>query len=220
MDIIDYFKKNEIIEKSIFDVTTEHLITSKIKNNNKYYNSYYKTNLDDFIDCVDYKINLDFFKIVSNESKKYLDLFEPCCQSGLLSCFVYLNNPNISTYKGIDINEFAIKKAKDRTKKFFINENIFETKDLFEYNKQHEAIIGRYIINNSYNYPDNNFIEKIKQISNNLILIQAFQKNNKEKIKQYIDSLTKHGFITDILYPPIISNATKAMNFVLKAYKK
>ncbi|MFP4403283.1 MAG: hypothetical protein ACOC3X_01025 [Nanoarchaeota archaeon] len=224
MDLKEYFNKNNITKKDIKTATKEHINISKIMDDSIYYDLYYKSNLDDFIDSVDYDLNLDLFQIILNESKKYLDLFEPCCQSGLLGNFIYLNNnhKNNFSYNGIDINEIAINKAKRRAIHNSSNENIFTINDFFEYKKEHETIIGRYILNDKVNKINNKFIDKSKEISKNIITIQTFQDNlnYKQGILEYVAALKKHGFESDILNKPTKSNATNAINFILKAYKK
>ena len=169
MGIGDYFKENGIVPKGLYDITLEHINTTNISDDELYYDEFYRTSLDDFFECINFYPNRRLFTVISSAIKDFQDLFEPCCQSGIFGSYIARNHDG--TYKGIDINHLAIKKAKQRARQNNLDESIFQQESVFQYENKHEAIIGRHVINKKRTSVNSEMLEKICGISKNIILI-------------------------------------------------
>ncbi len=220
MEITDYFKENGIIPKGLYDITPEYVRITEIVDDDIYYNEYYKTNLDEFFECINFYPNKRLFSVISSAVKEFQDLFEPCCQSGIFGS--YIASDHNGTYKGIDINQLAIEKAKQRAKDNNLNENIFQQEEVFQYENKHEALIGRHVINKKRTSVNSEMLERICHISENIILIQTIYGNNDPKIilESYQQAFNQHNFSFELLNQPLKIPETASSSFVLKATQR
>jgi tRNA/tmRNA/rRNA uracil-C5-methylase (TrmA/RlmC/RlmD family) len=220
MEIGDYFKENKIVPKGLYDITLEYIQINKISDDDLYYNEYYQTNLDEFFECINFYPNRRLFEVISSAVKDFQDLFEPCCQSGIFGSYIAKNHPG--TYKGIDINQLAIKKAKQRAKDNNLNESIFQQENVFQYGNIHEAIIGRHVINKKRTSINDEMLEKICNISKNIILVQTIYGNSSSKtvLESYQQAFNQHNFSFELLNQPLKIPETDSSSFVLKATQR
>jgi hypothetical protein len=170
MSIKEYLASCGIEHKTLDDSTPEQQVTGKIMDEELYYDMFYENGVDHLIDCVDYGINLEIFTALSREAKKYQDIFEPCCRSGILGGYLALNNPH---YHGMDINPVAITRAQDLARRHGLYELIFEEGDVLMYERKHEAVIGRFVAHNWNRTIDNDMIKALCRISPHIVLVQS-----------------------------------------------
>ena len=220
MDIREYFALNGIERKELSDVSDEHRVISKIKDDAKYFDAYFQTGLDVFIESLDYDMNCRLFELMLQESKGFSDIFDPFCQSGIFGCYITSNNSH--QYKGMDINTHGIKKAKERAILNGLDQDIFTEGDVLTYDGQHEAVVGRYAANDNYFLnPDLKSIAAMSRISGQILLIQNSQPGfGNRTIKLYEDVFRRIGIkYFDVLSDIYHSKATGADVFVLRARK-
>jgi|GEM_PF-2441478 len=219
MTIESYLDWNDISPKKIGDATEEQRKASAIKDDAAYYIAYFESGLDDFIECVDYSLNKEVFDAILGKASDFNDLFEPCCQSGLLGCYMMSQLPK-ATYKGIDINRTAISRARARALGNAVNPESFDVADLLRYNQQHEAVVGRYVVNGLNHNVRDDMIEALAGISKNIILAQPVQASDRSiAVPLYERSFNRHGYSVDAVTMPIKSEATGSYVFVIKATK-
>jgi len=219
--IDDYFKNNGITPKHTSHASPEHLRITEIDDNKEYFDQYFQAGLDDFIECVDFHMNRQMFGLLLAEARKYSDIFEPCCQSGLFGCYAMLNSSG--TYLGADINPYAILKARRRAVANSLPESRFVQQDVRNYPKQHEAIVGRYVINTSWYEADHEMIDAIARISDNILLVQPskFFCGDWTSLNAYREAFKKHGYEMSLLQEKHIqSEVTGAYMFAIKATRK
>ncbi len=170
------------------------------------------------MECVDHDLNRELFGLVLAEARNYSDLFEPCCQSGIFGCYIALETG--CSYKGVDINPFGIEKAKQRAVKNGLGPLIFELGDVLAYPTEHEAIIGRYVVNTKFHDVDDEMVDALSRISRTIVLIQPSQaRSNRQTIEAYRMAFERHGYAFELLSEPKESPATGAHIFVVKATK-
>jgi hypothetical protein len=218
MTIEEYFRKNGIEEKSNDDITPEQRGTSYIEDETEYFDVYFKTGLDTVVEGLDLYMNKLIFDLILQEAKKYQDLFEPRCQSGIFGC--YIASMIEGKYGGLDINPFGIKKAKERALVNGLNQNIFVLGDALPYKKEHEAVIGRYVVNGRYFDIEDGMMDLVSRITKNVVIAQSSQSfATAETIQDYKEQFERHGYKFRLVGNPIESNATGATVFVLSATK-
>ena len=219
MAIDEYFERNGIAPKPLSDQTEEDKEIAKIKDDDIYYTEYFKRGLDVLIECVDFSLNRQLFDVVLEEAKKYEDIFEPYCQSGIFGC--YVASETSGAYRGLDINPVGIEKAKERAKLNGLAPEIFTLGDLFEYTQSHEAVVGRYVSNTQGLGVDPKVVEALSQISDNVVLIQNLQPHRgMSSMDMYKIAFGLHGYDNfELLSEPQRSTATGASVFVMKATK-
>lgn len=220
MAIEDYFKKNKIVPRSLGEVSEEHKRIDKIPDDTEYFNQYFQTGLDVFVECVDYSLNKQLFDIVLQEARKHEDLFEPCCQSGIFGC--YIASETGKAYTGMDINPFGIKKAKERAVLNCLGPGIFVLGDILEYENSHEAIVGRHVVNGRGRHIGldikDDIMASLSKMSKNIILIQTSQLGLSElSVEKYKRAFERHGYKFEILNEP--KKSATGEFFVLKAVK-
>ncbi|MBT4541216.1 class I SAM-dependent methyltransferase [Candidatus Woesearchaeota archaeon] len=217
--IEDYFARNRIIAKGIYNVPPEFIRVTRIPDDEEYYEEYYRTGLDDFFECVNFHPNKRLFTLILSLVEDFQDLFEPCCQSGLFGSYIAGNHDG--TYRGMDINQFAIEKAKQRAIDNELDPNIFQQGNIFEYEEEHEAIVGRYVINRKRDgvYPE--MVEKVCNISRNIILVQTVYGNNSQEqiFESYKREFAKHNYSFEVLAKSIKTLTSDSYSFVFKASK-
>jgi 2-polyprenyl-3-methyl-5-hydroxy-6-metoxy-1,4-benzoquinol methylase len=216
--IDEFLVKNGISPKHINLASNEHKKISTIRNDDVYYEKYFSSCLDDFIDCVDYDIISKVFPLILEKTKDFKDVFEPCCQSGLLGC--YLASNGIS-YNGMDLSERGIAKAKDRAKSNLLNPELFEKGDILAHDKKYDVIIGRYVINNSQNDVNPIMIEALSKLSHNIILLQQskFFSGKWTTIEDYRSQFTKRNYNFTVSDEHWKSEATGSYLFLIQAKK-
>jgi len=224
MSIDDYFVLNCISPKSRGDASEEHANVNDISDYSVFWDSYFKSGLEEFIDCVDYDINMVLFSLLKEKVSVYSDLVEPCCQSGILGCYL-ASELRDSRYFGFDKNPIAVQKAKARSEKNGLSQDIFIEIDKAEYYCKHEAVVGRFIANRlrfkpHYNI-DDDAMDFLSRASENVILIQPSQVGwLKETVREYDQAFKRHGyrsFRVDSL--SFSSPATGSVYFLMEAHK-
>jgi len=220
MGIEDYFKKNNIVPKRIEEISEEYRRIYFIYDKSRFISEFCKSNMDDFVDCVDYENSSFLFDVVAREASRYSDLFEPCCMSGLLGCYLASELEGVK-YKGIDINEVAIDKAKKRAIANNLSPDIFEVKDKLEYKQKHVAVVGKYVAN-AYNSKrivvDEQAIKWLSGISDNIILIGFTRPNLFENDREeFSGSFKRYGYKLDILTALRKGECRQGDFFVMKA---
>lgn len=156
--------------------------------------------------------------MVLEEARKHEDLFELCCQSGIFGC--YIASETGKPYRGMDINPFGIEKAKERAEHNGLDPETFVLGDVLEYDKEHEAIVGRYVVNGKYHDIDDDMLEAVSRISSNVVLIQPAQAHAvRMTIEEYRRAFERHGYEFEVIGEPQESPATGAHVFVMKAEK-
>ena len=169
--IDEYFGANGIILKPISAVSPDQKAASRIPDEKKYYDAFFRTRLNEFMHCVDYAVNRELFMRLLEEAKKFQDLLEPCCQGGIQGCFLALESG--AEYKGVDLNELGIAQARERAVKLGLPPQIFQVADFLAYEGQHEAVVGSYVVEAIHNAPKDDMIEAIGRVSKNAVLIQT-----------------------------------------------
>ncbi|MFH1420922.1 MAG: hypothetical protein ABIG30_03050 [Candidatus Aenigmatarchaeota archaeon] len=219
-DVEKYFQRNAIALKTVKDATPEQAIFSDIADpeDEKYFNDYFRLGMDELIESVDVPVNIQLFRIAMCEARKFQDVFDPCCQSGIFGCHIARG---VRAYTGMDINPLGIEKAKARAKLNGLNPDIFLLGDVLEYNKKHEAIVGRYVANTPYFGADGEMIDALNSISRNVILIQSARGYHLISDTQVSlqKAFERHGFKFEVLTKPVESPAIGSYVFMMKATK-
>lgn len=218
---VEYFSRNGITMKSVDDATGEQMYVAEVlgsaDDETEYYKQYFLVGLDNLLDCVDQRTGIRSFQVLVEQADQFSDVFEPCCQSGLLGCYLAAH---VKAYKGIDIEPEAIAKSKRRAVINGLNPDIFSVGDVFSYDKQHEALFGRYVVNGRFNDVRDDMMEAVSRISNNVVLIQQAQAS---RVQGTVDDLKqafeRFGYRFELLNHPEESDATGAYVFVMKATK-
>lgn len=216
--IDEYFSRNGIVSKTDADITPEHRRVSGIFDEGKFFNQYFQSELDVLMAGIDFPLNSTQFDLVLDEAKKFSDFFQPCCQSGILGCYIAIGTG--AKFKGMDINPFGIEKAKKRAARNGLNPEIFELGDILEYAGEHEAVVGRYVLNTIKLDIDDESVDAVSRISRNLILIQNVQSIGvRYSIRMYKECLERHGYSFEVINEPTEAQSTGAYEFVFKATK-
>lgn len=219
MGIDEYLAKNGITLQIVDDIRDEHRRVNAIRNNpGLFYREAARTGFDDFMDSAEFNLNRTLFEFLKNESRKFSDVFEPCCQSGLLGCFI-AGGFN-GSYKGVDVNNIGIDKAKKRAAFNGLNPEIFVCDNVLTYNGRHEAVVGRYAINTDYLNPDYHTIDALCRISNNIIMVVKTQPEmGKHMADLYKRIFEKRGFNSEVA-GEIMESPAPAEVFSLRAGKR
>jgi hypothetical protein len=209
----EYLKSN--LEAGL-EPTSEQIRACSDKNldNSRYYDKYFTLGIDDLIDSMDYPILEELFTYLSSSSHQ--DIFEPCCQSGLLGCFL----AQAVNYKGVDINKIAIGKAKKRAVKNGISPEVFYLGDFYGYPGRHEAIYGRYIINDEHLNLNRDSVEKLKEIADEMQLIQKVVPGTSNAFLAGCRHAMGSSYTTEIACKILYSKATNSDVILLSIRKK
>jgi len=218
--IDEYFEKNGVVPKTVFDMTREQRVVSRLPTEcgeEFYFEEYFKTDFDVLIDSVDIRANKVLFDLVLAEARKFSDLFEPCCQSGIFGCYIALETG--AAFKGMDLSRLAIEKARKRAELNRLPAEIFVEGDVLGYAGQHEAVVGRYVVNGQHHDINEDMLAKVREISSNIVLVQPAQANlGMMGPRMYQRAFERLGFSFEVLGSSQRS-ATGAMYFVVKASK-
>jgi hypothetical protein len=220
MTLESYFEKNSIFERASKEATIEQRKVSRIINDSEYYNHYYNLNLDEFMECVDIKLNLVVFDIALDAIVGVEDIFEPCCQSGIFGCYIADNIDG--KYIGMDKHPHAIEKAKKRAVFNELSQSIFIENNILEYKNEHEAIIGRYVFNGLHLDINYDVIDSLSKISESMIMIQNVESNRYSFfVSSYKQAFSRLGYSFEVLSDRrFYSAATGADVFVFEAHRK
>jgi len=220
----EFFTRNRIFPKNIEDTTIEQKGSNKLFEKTGSFDYFFGGNLEDLMDCVNYSINKELFRVILEHANDYKDLFEPCCMSGLLGCYIKSELENAS-YKGIDKNRYAAEKAQSRAHLNHLDPNIFVQMDKQDYNNKHEAIIGRFVANKDKyglrELVDDNAVEFLSRTSDNVVLIaRAFPGRTNSAFNDYKFSFNRHGYKNfDSISRDYHSAVLDSDLFVIKASK-
>jgi len=221
MTVEEYLKRNGVHPVSIRDISDRHRRVVQIDNDSQYYPEFFSTGLDDFVEGVDFDLNSEMFDRLVAEIKDAKDVFEPCCQSGLLGCYV-ASQPNKPRYKGIDLSEEGIAKAKARALKNDLDPKIFSVDDLMMYDGQHEVTIGRHIINTRNNLVINrDYLGKLTEISPKIVMIQIAPRIMEHQVVQACESaFGQRHYSFEVLGMYATSKASGESVFLSQALKQ
>lgn len=216
--IKEYFARNGIVRKRLSEASAEHRSIGAIEDNAEYYRMHFKTGLDDFLDGVNIESNERLFNALLNEARKYQDVFEPCCQSGLLGVYLAGNIPG--KYKGMDVSKEAVDKAKARATRNGLDVSLFELGDVMQYDGKHEVIIGRNVINDGEYSINETMLRKIAEIGKRFVLIEGVDASIPIELTPsiYEDACEKQGISFRVVHPPIATSTNSSM-FVLEGRK-
>lgn len=217
MTLEDYFAKNGIRKKQLFDATPDQRIVPLVAEND-YFQEFFKTDLDSFIDCVDYDLNMRLFDAALREIAPFDDILEPCCMSGIFGCYIAQHKKH---YTGVDILPIAIEKAQKRAVDNGLSPAIFRAGDVKHLTKKHEAIVGRYVVNTHDYDVDYTMISALARLSDTIVLIGAVNPEERTyRYHEYSDAFKQHGFGFSIAEEGGSSAVTHAYTFLLKATRK
>ena len=217
--IDEYFMENGIVSKPASALPGELRRIGRIEDDTEFFNAAFQSDYDIRIDGIDYYSNLWLFQKIADETRKFQDIFEPCCQSGILGCFLALESDGY--YLGMDFNEFGIARAKSRAAANGLSPEIFQFGDFFEYSGTHEALVGRQVINEKWYDPNPDMVAKAVSVSLNIILLQSFHPGQrKSAFEKYAHEFAKHNFSFEASqkYEPLSLTGTDV--YLIKASKK
>jgi hypothetical protein len=219
----DYFKHNGIYQKTVRDATPEQIKASSSNvGKDEYYDNYYNFELDHLKNCIDFREEYDIFSKMNKESIGLNNIIEVTCGSGILGCYIALNNPN---YNGIDFNPYAISKAKKRAEYNSLDESIFKQNtinDLKNQNSTYDAILGHYVLcDESVDYYKKDRLKILSEMTDKLILAVNTSSNTSDSfaIERYSKAFNEIGFKFDLLTNPIQSKATWEKIFCVIGYR-
>jgi hypothetical protein len=213
----DYFKHNNITQKTINDATNSLIEISNMRDK-EYYESYYTKALDEFLISLDYKGHKKIYSKILKKIGIGKNILESGYGSGILGCYIAKSN---NQYKGIETNNFGYEMAKNRAKQNNLNPNIFELNNFFDYNNKHEILLTCKFLGGNNFQPNKDRIKKATEISSHIIGIEQIDFSDYEpsKLAQYKNEFKKHELNFEILHEPIMSNGNNSKYFLFEAKK-
>lgn len=119
--------------------------------------------------------NAAIFGAMLNCARKFSDVFEAYCSTGLLGC--YIAGGISGRYAGVDSSKMAIALANERRQRLSgllsLERATFTCVPLWKYTMEHDAVLGRFILGKIDATPREEKLITLLRISTNLILCES-----------------------------------------------